>query len=142
MSFQLTGKLKKIDPIVKVSEKFSKREFVITDESSQYPQDILFQSVQDKCTLLDTFNVGDVVQVSFNLRGREWTSPQGEVKYFNTMEAWRIEGSQAPASNAPTTPAPVAQAQAPVAQAPVAQAPVAQAQNTMVSSTDDDDLPF
>lgn len=137
MSFQLTGKLKKIDPIVQVSEKFSKREFVITDESSQYPQDILFQSVQDKCSLLDACNVGDVVQVSFNLRGREWTSPTNEVKYFNTLEAWRIEGGQtqaaapasAPASQANTTTAPAA-------------APVAQPQNTMVSSTDDDDLPF
>jgi hypothetical protein len=141
MSFQLTGKLKKIDPIVQVSEKFSKREFVITDESSQYPQDILFQSVQDKCSLLDTYNVGDVVQVSFNLRGREWTSPQGEVKYFNTMEAWRIEGGQAQAS----APAP-ASASAPASQAnntnAPAAAPVAQPQNTMVSSTDDDDLPF
>jgi hypothetical protein len=135
MSFQLTGKLKKIDPIVQVSEKFSKREFVITDESSQYPQDILFQSVQDKCSLLDTYNVGDVVQVSFNLRGREWTSPQGEVKYFNTMEAWRIEGGQAQAS----APAPASQANN--TNAPAA-APVAQPQNTMVSSTDDDDLPF
>ena len=91
MSFQLTGKLKKIDPIVQVSDKFSKREFVITDESSQYPQDVLFQITQDKCTLLDKFNVGDTVQASFNLRGREWTSPTGEVKYFNTLEAWRIE---------------------------------------------------
>lgn len=138
MSFQLTGTLKKVDPIVQVSDKFSKREFVITDATSQYPQDILFQSVQDKCSILDAFKVGDTVQVSFNLRGREWTSPQGEVKYFNTLDAWRIEASQVA-----TTSAPVAQAQtqnqAPTAQA---QAPVAQVQNTMVSSTDDDDLPF
>ena len=139
MSFQLTGKLKKIDPIVQVSEKFSKREFVITDESSQYPQDILFQSVQDKCTLLDAFKLGDVVQVSFNLRGREWTSPTNEVKYFNTLEAWRIEGGQAQTS----APAPSAQTNAAPAPTPApAAAPVAQPQNTMVSSTDDDDLPF
>ena len=137
MSFQLTGKLKKIDPIVQVSEKFSKREFVITDESSQYPQDILFQSVQDKCSLLDACNVGDVVQVSFNLRGREWTSPTNEVKYFNTLEAWRIEGGQTQA----TAPASAPVAQANTTTAPAA-APVAQPQNTMVSSTDDDDLPF
>lgn len=141
MSFQLTGKLKKIDPIVQVSEKFSKREFVITDESSQYPQDILFQSVQDKCTLLDAFKLGDVVQVSFNLRGREWTSPTNEVKYFNTLEAWRIEGGQAQTS-APAS-APAAQTNAAPAPTPApAAAPVAQPQNTMVSSTDDDDLPF
>jgi hypothetical protein len=135
MSFQLTGKLKKIDTTVQVSEKFSKRDFVITDDSSQYPQDVLFQSTQDKCTLLDKFNVGDVVQVSFNLRGREWTSPQGEVKYFNTLEAWRIEGSTT-STNAPQPQASQTQA------TPVAQAPVAQTQNTMVTSTDDDDLPF
>jgi len=137
MSFQLTGKLKKIDPIVQVSEKFSKREFVITDESSQYPQDILFQSVQDKCSLLDACNVGDVVQVSFNLRGREWTSPTNEVKYFNTLEAWRIEGGQTSAPASASAPA----SQANNTSAPAA-APVAQPQNTMVSSTDDDDLPF
>jgi hypothetical protein len=137
MSFQLTGKLKKIDPIVQVSEKFSKREFVLTDESSQYPQDILFQSVQDKCSLLDTYNVGDVVQVSFNLRGREWTSPTSEVKYFNTLDAWKIEGgqAQAPATGSATA----SQANNTTS---TAAAPVAQPQNTMVSSTDDDDLPF
>jgi hypothetical protein len=56
-----------------------------------YPQDIIFQTTQDKCSLLDQFQVNDNVEVSFNLRGREWTSPQGEVKYFNTIEAWRIE---------------------------------------------------
>jgi hypothetical protein len=139
MSFQLTGKLKKIDPIVQVSEKFSKREFVITDESSQYPQDILFQSVQDKCSLLDACNVGDVVQVSFNLRGREWTSPTNEVKYFNTLDAWKIEGGQTQ-TTAPAS-ASASASQANNTNAPAA-APVAQPQNTMVSSTDDDDLPF
>lgn len=137
MSFQLTGKLKKIDPIVKVSDKFSKREFVLTDESSQYPQDILFQSVQDKCTLLDAYKVGDVVQVSFNLRGREWTSPQNEVKYFNTLEAWRIEGGQAAPASAPS-----ASSAAPTSNPTPAPAPAAQPQDSMVSSTGDDDLPF
>lgn len=76
---------------VQVTEKFSKREFVLTDSSSMYPQDILFQLTQDKCSLIDAANVNDQIEVSFNLRGREWTSPQGEVKYFNTLEAWRIE---------------------------------------------------
>ena len=137
MSFQLTGKLKKIDPIVKVSDKFSKREFVLTDESSQYPQDILFQSVQDKCTLLDAYKVGDVVQVSFNLRGREWTSPQNEVKYFNTLEAWRIEGGQAAPASTPS-----ASSAGNTSNPTPAPAPAAQPQDSMVSSTGDDDLPF
>ena len=89
--FKLTGTLKVLNDTVQVSEKFSKREFVVTESSSMYPQDILFQATQDKCAMLDGVNVNDQVEVSFNLRGREWTSPQGEVKYFNSLDAWRIE---------------------------------------------------
>ena len=89
--FKLTGTVKVIKDTVQVTEKFAKREFVINDASSMYPQDIMFQSVQDKCSMLDGYSEGENVEVSFNLRGREWTSPQGEVKYFNTLDAWRIE---------------------------------------------------
>jgi hypothetical protein len=98
--FKITGTIKVLNPTVQVSEKFSKREFVLTENLSQYPQDILFQAVQDRCALLDGMNVGEQVEVSFNLRGREWTSPQGEVKYFNSLDAWRIEkvGQGMPAS--------------------------------------------
>ena len=97
--FTLTGKIKVKKDEQVISEKFKKREFVVTDESSQFPQDIMFQLTQDRTALLDSFNPGDEVSVFFNLRGREWTSPQGEVKYFNTLDAWKIEGaSTAPAA--------------------------------------------
>jgi hypothetical protein len=89
--FKITGTIKVLNPTVQVSEKFSKREFVLTENTSQYPQDILFQAVQDRCALLDGMNAGEQIEVSFNLRGREWTSPQGEVKYFNSLDAWRID---------------------------------------------------
>ena len=89
--FKFTGTIKVIQDTQRISDKFQKREFVVTDTTSMYPQDILFQATQDKCTLLDYFQANDNVEVSFNLRGREWTSPQGEVKFFNTIEAWRIE---------------------------------------------------
>jgi len=89
--FKLTGTLKVINDTQQVTEKFSKREFVVTESSSMYPQDILFQAVQDKCSMIDGYHTGDQVEVSFNLRGREWTSPQGEIKYFNSLDAWRIE---------------------------------------------------
>lgn len=89
--FKIAGSLKVKGNEQAVSEKFRKREFVITDVSSQYPQHISFQLTQDKCGLLDAYNVGDEITVSFNLRGREWKSPQGEIKYFNSLEAWRIE---------------------------------------------------
>src|ERR1035437_6575980 len=89
----ITGILKVKSEAQQVSEKFKKREFVLTDNSSQYPQHISFQLTQDKCSLLDQYNVGAEIKVHFNLRGREWTSPKNEIKYFNTLEAWRIEGS-------------------------------------------------
>lgn len=79
----------------RVSEKFQKREFVLTTEANTpYPQHVSFQVTQDKCTVLDQFNEGDEVKVQFNLRGREWSGPQ-DIKYFNTLEAWRIERAQA-----------------------------------------------
>lgn len=75
-----------------VSERFKKRDFVLTVEpGSPYPQHVSFQLVQDKVSLVDNFNIGDEVKVLFNLKGREWVSPQGETKYFNTIDAWRIE---------------------------------------------------
>jgi hypothetical protein len=86
----IKGKLKVINPTVQVSEKFAKREFVIETTTEMYPQSIAVQLSQDKCNLLDGLFVGQEVDVDVNLRGREWTSPQGEVKYFNTIEAWRI----------------------------------------------------
>ena len=100
----ITGILKVKSEAQQVSEKFKKREFVLTDNSSQYPQHISFQLTQDKCNLIDNYTVGSEIKVHFNLRGREWTSPKGEIKYFNTLEAWRIEtinaGSSAPTSSA------------------------------------------
>lgn len=85
----------------KVSDRFQKREFVLTTESNTpYPQHVSFQVTQDKCNILDQFNAGDELRVQFNLRGREWNGPQG-VKYFNTLEAWRIEKTNgaAPSTN-------------------------------------------
>jgi hypothetical protein len=92
--FQMTGVIKFIGDTAQVSEKFKKREFVVTelsDKDSKYDQHIAFQLTQDKCDLINAFGVGQTVKVSFNLRGREWVSPQGETKYFNTLEAWRVE---------------------------------------------------
>ena len=95
MALQIKGKLKLKGNEQVVSDRFRKREFVLTDDSTQYPQYISFQLTQDKCALLDAVNPGDEITVSFNLRGREWKSPQGEIKYFNSLEAWRIEKNAA-----------------------------------------------
>lgn len=98
--FQLKGTLKVVKDTQVISDKFKKREFVLTDDSSQYPQHCLFQLTQDRTELLDTFKEGEQVTVHFNLRGREWTSPQGEVKYFNSLDVWRLEADNS-AQNMP-----------------------------------------
>jgi hypothetical protein len=87
----ITGKIKLINETKEYgSNGFRKRELVVTTEE-QYPQDLLVEFIQDKCDILNSYNVGDSVKVDINLRGREWQSPQGEIKYFNSIQGWRIE---------------------------------------------------
>ena len=69
---------------------FEKRDLVIITEE-QYPQTIIIQFTQQRCDLLDSLQVGQFVKVYINIRGREWRSPYGEIKYFNTIEGWKIE---------------------------------------------------
>lgn len=104
---EVQGKVKLIGETESVGTNgFRKRDIVVTTEE-QYPQQISIQFVQDKTELLNNYKVGQDVKVSINLRGREWTSPQGEVKYFNSIQGWRIEGVQAdaPAGMPPVPPA-------------------------------------
>ncbi|HLP34778.1 MAG TPA: DUF3127 domain-containing protein [Amoebophilaceae bacterium] len=88
----ITGKLIEINDSQYVSESFKKRAFVLEYiENPQYPEYVSFELVQDKCDLLDGFSVGEEVTVHFNLRGRKWTNADGIVKYFNSLQAWRLE---------------------------------------------------
>lgn len=83
---------------------FRKREIVVTTEE-QYPQHIMIEFVQDKTDLLNNFSAGQNVKISINLRGREWVNPQGETKYFNSIQGWRIESLESnPAADMPPMP--------------------------------------
>lgn len=84
---------------------FQKRELVITTEE-QYPQTLMIEFVQDKTSLLDAYQVGQPVKIGINLRGREWVSPQGETKYFNSIQGWRIENLAAQQSGGQNVPPP------------------------------------
>ncbi len=92
---EISGKVKEVLAINKVSDKFQKRDLILTVDG-KYPQLISIQFNQDKVDLLKDLNIGADITVQINIRGREWTSPQGEVKYFNTIEGWRIEGAGSP----------------------------------------------
>lgn len=131
---EIQGKLLEIFDEVQINDRFRKREFVIEyADNPQYPEYIKLECIQDKCNILDNFEIGQDVNVSINLKGRKWTDPKGEVKYFNTLQAWRIEPAE---NNAPSN---AASSQTP---------PPASNNNTstggLYSAEDDneDDLPF
>ncbi|MFK8008806.1 MAG: DUF3127 domain-containing protein [Saprospiraceae bacterium] len=127
-AFEAEGKLYKKMDTQQVTDTFKKREFVVEMVDGAYTQLVKFQMVQNNCEKLEGFNEGDDVKVTFNLRGREWTSPQGEVKYFSTLDAWKIDS----------------QAAAPVQQAAPASAPtnIPSPTDAPPAAQSNDDLPF
>ena len=121
---EILGKIRVINPEQQVSATFKKRELVVTTDE-QYPQHILIEFNQEKCSILDKYKVGDSVEVGINLRGREWVNPQGETKYFNSIQGWRIQKqANVGAENVPATE-------------PVPAAPL-----TLEEQEDKEDLPF
>lgn len=116
--FKVQANVKSVGQTIPVSEKFSKRELVVEIPDDKYPQIVQFEATQDKCELLDNIGSGQQVEITFALRGREWTNASGETKVFNTLNLVRIE-----AIGGAPTPAPKA-------------APVA------ATTDDEDSLPF
>jgi hypothetical protein len=95
----IKGTIKKIFATETVGASgFQKRKvWVEIDLDTKYPQTIEIEFQGDKCSLADTLYEGmDAFNFSINLRGREWTSPAGEKKVFNTIVAWKVqvEGGQ------------------------------------------------
>ena len=88
----ITGKIIEKNDTQDITDTFRKREFIVEyAENPQYPEFLKFELIQSNCEQLDTVEVGDEVNVSFNLKGRKWTDPKGVVKYFNSLQAWRID---------------------------------------------------
>ena len=108
---EIQGRIKQIFPSQMLGQNgFEKRDLVIVTEE-QYPQTIIIQFTQQRCDLLDSLQVGQFVKVYINIKGREWRSPYGETKYFNTIEGWKIEviqttnvAYQQPVQQAPQQP--------------------------------------
>ena len=101
---EITGKIKWIDEVKTYgSNGFRKREIVITTQE-QYPQNIIIEFIQDKCELLDSYQIGQDVRIGINLRGREWVNPEGQTKYFNSIQGWRIDQLDQGAGNDESIP--------------------------------------
>jgi hypothetical protein len=128
----IKGKLLEKGDTQKVSDKFQKREFVVEyAENPQYPEFIKFELVQDRCSQLDPFQLGEEIEVHFNLRGRKWVDPKGETKYFNSLNAWRIVAASAQDASASSSPSADSGSNS--------AAPIASKQ---MFSEQDEDLPF
>ncbi|MEC9459649.1 MAG: DUF3127 domain-containing protein [SAR324 cluster bacterium] len=128
---EIKGTIKKISATVQISERFRKREFVVEYASNpDYPQPLQFEMVQDRCELLDPFQEGQQVEISFDLRGREWTNPQGQVKYFNTLQAWKLVAEKSSVNHPAPKPA------------KTETGPVPQEQPGWLENETSDDLPF
>lgn len=106
MSFEINGRLYEKNDTVPVTDKFRKREFVIekteSSNSGEFTELIKFQLTQDRCDILDRYNVNDEIKISFNIKGRKWEK-DGKVSYFTNLEAWRIEkvGNENATASAP-----------------------------------------
>lgn len=103
MSITVKGIVLKVGATVQVSEKFAKRELVVEMADGKYPQSIPLEATGDKIALLDVINVGDEVTAEVNLRGRAWSKPGQEAKYFLSLNIYKVERIGAVAAR--TTPA-------------------------------------
>jgi hypothetical protein len=111
MGMETSGRIYAVMDTQQVTERFRKREFVVElADNPRYPQYVLFQLTGDRCEGLDGFEVGDEVRVEFSLRGREWKSPKGDIRYFNSLDVWTLErqgqGGDAPSPDAFDEPPP------------------------------------
>lgn len=130
---EIQGKLIELSDTTQVTDTFRKREFVVEyADNPQYPEFVKFECIQDRCDLLNNFQVGQELTVSFNLKGRKWVDPQGNTKYFNSLQAWRIQPA---ASDAPEPP--------PASSQSGAAEPSSGGSDTLLSANEEeDDLPF
>ena len=133
MNMQIQGKIHATFDAAQITDRFRKREFVLElDSASRYPQYVMFQLTGDRCDALDGFDAGHEVAVEFSLRGREWTSPKGEVRFFNSLEVWSIDRVGDSQSSSP----PAASASG------GGSGGAGQPGNEPPPPTDDDDIPF
>ena len=138
---EIQGKLLEISDTVQIKETFRKRDFVVEyADNPQYPEYVKFECIQDKCDMLDNYSVGQDVTVSFNLKGRKWVDPQGETKYFNSLQAWRMQ----PASGASAAPNDDAAAGSGTSSAPTSSPASSSGLSPVISAGEgeEDDLPF
>jgi hypothetical protein len=93
----IVGKICEIQEAKQVTDTFKKRTFVLECvEKGLYTDYLPFDLVQDKCDVINEYQIGDDIEVSFNIRGRKWVDNEGVTRYFVTLQAWRIKRADSP----------------------------------------------
>jgi hypothetical protein len=88
---EIRGKVHEIGATQQVAESFKKRDLIVAyADNPQFVEYIRFEATQDRVNIFDNLQVGEDVEVSFNLRGRPWTNKDGVTTYFNSLVAWRV----------------------------------------------------
>lgn len=91
ISYDIEGVVHRLFDLEVVSDRFSKREFVLEVVDGEYTHPIKFQTVNDRVSILNDIREGDMVKLSFNIRGNEYNGG-----FYTNLVAWRmrrIEGS-------------------------------------------------
>ncbi|MBP5668384.1 MAG: DUF3127 domain-containing protein [Salinivirgaceae bacterium] len=141
---ELIGKLEEVRDAIQRTATFTVREFVLEVENprnAQWNDHILFQVSNNNVGLLDTFSVGQMIKVTFDIQGRRWTGQDGTQRVFNTLSAWRIESAENAQAAAPAS-APAAQPAAAPAQPAQPAQPAAQPTAQGSDMEPVNDLPF
>ncbi len=97
--YETSGKIKVISEVQSFASGFTKREFVVTTAHDKYPQDLKFEVVKDKCSLLVAFEAGQEVLVNFDIRGNEYNG-----RYFVNLSCWKIQAADGTSGSAKQAP--------------------------------------
>lgn len=109
----IRGKVHEIGAVQQVTDTFKKRDLVVEyADNPQFVEYLKFEATQDRVNIFDNLEIGEDVEVSFNLRGRPWTNKDGITTYFNSLVAWRVTkvagaSAQAPAPGVANAPSPI-----------------------------------
>ncbi|MDB3855878.1 DUF3127 domain-containing protein [Halieaceae bacterium] len=95
-SYEIQGQIHSIGATTEYGNNgFTKREFVIkltgNDENERYPNYVALELIKDKCSLMDSYSIGDEITAQFNLSGRLWSGNDKPEKCFTSLQAWKVD---------------------------------------------------
>lgn len=81
-NFNLSGKVLFVGQPVFIKDTLSKRVLVVEAFAGKYPQEVPFDFVNERMDMLNNIRVGDVVHLTFELRGNKHIQGDGKARWF------------------------------------------------------------